>query len=51
VGAADENATEAVIVVYVDRTTGIRPPLPRTLDGVRLKEILTDTFTARYFNA
>jgi hypothetical protein len=37
VGAADENAADAVIVVYVDRATGVRSPVPPNLDGVGLK--------------
>jgi hypothetical protein len=46
IGAADDVADEAVIVVYVDQTTGRRPKLPKTIDGLRVKVIYTDAFTA-----
>ncbi|HVF89731.1 MAG TPA: hypothetical protein VNH22_06665, partial [Blastocatellia bacterium] len=46
VGASDTDPNEAVLVVYVDETTGRRPRLPKTIDGVRVKVIYTDTFTA-----
>ncbi|OLE54737.1 MAG: hypothetical protein AUG51_06415 [Acidobacteria bacterium 13_1_20CM_3_53_8] len=47
VGASDTNPGEAVIVIYVDRTTGASPQLPRSIDGVRVKRVETDTFVAR----
>ena len=46
VGQADDNPEEAVIVVYVDRTAGGRPTLPRTIDGIRVKRVDTDPFVA-----
>jgi hypothetical protein len=46
VGQADDNPDEAVIVVYVDRTSGGKPTLPRTIDGVRVKRVDTDPFVA-----
>jgi hypothetical protein len=46
VGAADDNDTEGAIVVYVDKTTGQRPILPKSIDGTRLKVVLTDPFIA-----
>ena len=46
VGASDV-AGEAAIIVYVDRTTGVRPQLPARLEGVAVKQVLTDTFVAR----
>ncbi|HXG66485.1 MAG TPA: hypothetical protein VNO70_15405 [Blastocatellia bacterium] len=46
VGAADDNPTEAVIVVYVDETTGRTPRLPRRINGVRVKAVYTDPFVA-----
>jgi hypothetical protein len=46
VGQADDNPDEAVIVVYVDRTAGGKPTLPRTIDGVRVKRVDTDPFVA-----
>jgi hypothetical protein len=45
VGASDDNA-EPVIVVYVDETSGVRPRLPRRIDGVRVKRVLTDPIVA-----
>ena len=46
IGAADDNDTEGAIVVYVDKTTGSRPILPKSIDGTRLKVVLTDPFVA-----
>jgi len=46
VGASDTNASEAAIVVYLDRTTGNRPSLPLRLDGVRVRSVQTDPFVA-----
>lgn len=46
VGQADDNPDEAVIVVYVDRTAGGRPTLPRIIDGIRVKRVDTDPFVA-----
>ena len=46
VGQSDTDSNEAVIVVYVDRTAGARPTLPRTIDGVRVKRVETDPFVA-----
>ena len=47
VGASDTNPGEAVIVIYVDRNGGGNPQLPRSIDGVRVKRVETDTFVAR----
>lgn len=46
VGQSETDETEAVIVVYVDRTAGGRPTLPRTIDGIRVKRVDTDPFVA-----
>lgn len=46
IGASDDDPFEAVIVVYVDETTGMNPRLPRRVDGVRVKVVNTDTFVA-----
>ena len=46
VGSSDDNAFEAVIIVYVDMTSGFSPRLPRRIDGVRVKAVYTDTFVA-----
>jgi hypothetical protein len=46
VGTADNNPSEAVIIVYVDMTSGFSPRLPRRMDGVRVKTVYTDAFVA-----
>jgi hypothetical protein len=46
IGAADDNDAEGAIVIYVDRTTGSRPILPQSIDGVRVRVIETDPFVA-----
>ncbi|HXG94905.1 MAG TPA: hypothetical protein VNN73_21375 [Blastocatellia bacterium] len=46
VGASDQNATDASIVVYVDATAGVNPRLPRRINGVRVKRVYTEPFVA-----
>lgn len=46
VGALESNAKQAVIMVYIDQTTGISPHLPRRIEGVRVKKVYTDPFVA-----
>ncbi|HJQ35003.1 MAG TPA: hypothetical protein VJ866_22830 [Pyrinomonadaceae bacterium] len=46
VGRSDENDTDAAIIVYVDKTTGARPYLPKSLGGVKVIVQLTDPFVA-----
>jgi hypothetical protein len=46
VGASAVNASEAVIVVYVDSELGLTTPLPRQISGVRVERIPTDPFVA-----
>ena len=46
VGRSDESDTDAAIVVYVDKTTGSRPYLPKNLGGVKVIVQLTDPFIA-----
>ncbi len=46
VGASDEYPAEAVLVVYIDRTQGVRPDLPAQVRGLRVKRVLTDPFVA-----
>jgi hypothetical protein len=46
IGLSDDNDTEGAIVVYVDKTTGQRPILPNSIDGTRLRIVLTDPFIA-----
>ena len=47
VGLSDRSDLEAAIVIYVDKTTGIMPQLARSLDGVRVRIVLTDPIVAR----
>ena len=46
VGPSAINASEAVIVIYVDNEIGITTPLPRRIGGVRVERIVTDPFVA-----
>jgi hypothetical protein len=46
VGASEEDDQEAAIVIYVDRTAGFRPLLPESVEGVRVRVVLTDPFVA-----
>jgi hypothetical protein len=46
IGASAFNASEAVIVVYVDSEVGLTTPLPGRIGGVRVERIATDPFVA-----
>ncbi|HKE59506.1 MAG TPA: hypothetical protein VKB46_22505 [Pyrinomonadaceae bacterium] len=46
VGSAEGNESEATIVVFVDRTSSAKPEFAPTLDGLRVKLVLTDPFVA-----
>ena len=46
VSAADDVTDEAVIVVYVDETTGITPNIAKTIEGLRVKVVYSDPFIA-----
>jgi hypothetical protein len=46
VGAAGKGMNEAAIVVYVDRTAGGAPVLPKEIDGVKVRRVLTDPIVA-----
>lgn len=46
IGASDFDPTQAVIVVYVDRTATSRASVPGQLNGVRVKRVFTDPFVA-----
>jgi hypothetical protein len=46
IGASAVNPSEAVIVVYVDSESGLTPPLPARINGVRVERIATDPFIA-----
>ena len=45
VGAADDDPSEAVLVLYVEQGRP-HPPLPEALDGVRVKLVYTDRIVA-----
>jgi hypothetical protein len=49
VGQGSTDKSEGVVVVYVDRTQAARGGvvLPKTIDGVRVRRVLTDEFVAR----
>jgi hypothetical protein len=46
VGRSDESDADAAIIIYVDKTTGARPYLPKSLGGVKVIVQLTDPFVA-----
>ncbi|HEY8226601.1 MAG TPA: hypothetical protein VIG25_15080 [Pyrinomonadaceae bacterium] len=46
VGTTAEDDQEAAIVVYIDRTSGERPLLSPSLDGIPVRLVLTDPFVA-----
>ena len=46
VGGADDNPTEAVIVVYVERGRQLPGAIANRVDGVRVKVVNTEEFTA-----
>lgn len=46
VGQSETNPEEAIIVIYVDRTSGGKPTLPTTINGIRVKRVDTDPFVA-----
>lgn len=46
VGAADRNSSEASVVIYVNQSQRVRPRLPRSINGVPVKIVYTDTITA-----
>jgi Peptidase family S64 len=46
VGAADDNPSEAVIVIYTETGRGSSEALPEYLDGLRVKVVNTEPFVA-----
>jgi hypothetical protein len=46
VGASDKGSNEAAIVIYVDRTAGSLPDLPKQINGVKVRRVLTDPIVA-----
>jgi hypothetical protein len=47
VGESKSHPGDAAIVIYVDKTTGVRPSLPTRIDGVRVRVVRTDPFVLR----
>jgi hypothetical protein len=48
IGQAAQDATEAIIVIYVNKDAkGAGRDLPKSIDGVRVRRVLTDEFVAR----
>jgi hypothetical protein len=46
VSASENDASEALIVVYVDATASESPRLPKRINGVKVKRVYTDPFVA-----
>jgi len=46
VGASAKDPSEAVIIIYMDKTLGMRARLPEQVEGVRIKVISTTPFVA-----
>jgi hypothetical protein len=46
VSAADGDAMEASIVVYVDINAGVGPKLPKRINGVKVKKVYSEPFVA-----
>jgi hypothetical protein len=46
VTSSDKNASEAMIVVYVDVTASVGPKLPKRINGVKVKKVYTEPFVA-----
>ena len=46
IGAADDNSSEAVIVIYVETGRALPEAVPDFLDGLRVKVVTTDPFVA-----
>ena len=46
IGASDDNASEAAIVVYVDVNAGSSARVPKSINGVKVKKVFTEPFVA-----
>jgi hypothetical protein len=46
VGASETNEMDASIVIYVDKTTGVTPKLPKKIKGVDVQVVYTEPFFA-----
>ena len=46
VGASEKYPSEAVIVIYMDKTLGMRARMPERVEDVRVKVISTTPFVA-----
>ena len=46
IGASDDNASEAAIVVYVDVNAKDTARVPKSINGVKVKKVFTEPFVA-----
>jgi hypothetical protein len=46
VGASETDDRSAAIVIFVDKTTGVAPKLPKRIKGVEVQVVYTDPFVA-----
>jgi len=46
ISAADNDAMEAAIVVYVDVNASVSPKLPKRINGVKVKKVYSEPFVA-----
>jgi hypothetical protein len=46
VGTSETNEMGAAIMIYVDKTTGVTPKLPKKIKGVDVQVIYTEPFFA-----
>jgi len=46
VGDAEDNSREGAIIVFIDKTTGFTPELPKSVDKVKVRVVLSEPFVA-----
>jgi hypothetical protein len=46
IGAAENSASDASIVVYIDSTAGVNTKLPKRINGVKVRRVYTEPFVA-----
>ncbi|HKP86998.1 MAG TPA: hypothetical protein VJZ26_12925 [Blastocatellia bacterium] len=46
IGASEDGASDASIVVYVDVTAAVGPKLPKKINGVKVRRVFTEPFVA-----
>jgi len=46
VSAADDQTSDAAIIVYIDSTAGLEPNLPKSINGVKVRRFYTTPFIA-----